>query len=153
MQFMCDKWSGLVRFWLPVDWLICIIFLAPDIGTVQFSSVMQSSPTLHDPIRCNTPGFPVHDQLQSLRKLMSIDSVMQSNYLILCHPLLILPSIFPSIRVFSNESVLCIRWPEYWSFSFSISSSTEYSELISLRIDWFDLLLDLVVWYLYGIRV
>ena len=71
---------------------------------------------------------------------MSIELVMPSNYLILCHPLLLLPSIFPSIRVFSSESVLHIRWPKYWTFSFSISSSNEYSELISFRIDWFDLL-------------
>ena len=77
---------------------------------------------------------------QSLLKLMSIESVISSNHLILCHPLILLPSIFPSIRVFSNESVLCIRWPKYWSFSFSISPSNKYSELISLRIDWFDLL-------------
>ena len=69
---------------------------------------------------------------------MSIESVMPSNHLILCHPLLLLPSIFPNIRVFSNESVLHIRWPEYWSFSFSISLSNEYSETISFRIDWFD---------------
>src|SRR5574341_2570009 len=71
---------------------------------------------------------------------MSIESVMPSNHLILCCPLLLLPSIFPSIRVFSNESVLCIRWPKYWNFSFSISPSNEYSELISFRMDWFDLL-------------
>ena len=77
---------------------------------------------------------------QSLPKLMSLESVMPSNYLILCHPLLLLHSIFPSIRVFSNESVLCIWWPKYWSFSFSISPSNEYSGLISFRIDWFDLL-------------
>ena len=76
----------------------------------------------------------------SLLKLMSVESVMPSNHLILCYPLLLLPSIFPSIRVFSNESVLCIRWPKYWSFSFSISPSNEYSGLISLRIDWFALL-------------
>ena len=76
----------------------------------------------------------------NLLRLMSIKSVMPSNHLILCHPLLLLPSIFPSIRVFSNESVLCIRWPRYWSFSFSISPSKEYSRLISFRIDWFDLL-------------
>ena len=76
----------------------------------------------------------------SLLKLMSIKSVMPSNHLILCHPLFLLPSIFPSIRVFSNESVLHIRWPKYWSFSFSISPSNEYSGLISFRIDWFDLL-------------
>ena len=77
---------------------------------------------------------------QSLLKFMSIESVMPSNHLILCHPLLLPPSIFPSIRVFSNESVLCIRWPKYWSFSFSISPSNEYSGLISFRIDGLDLL-------------
>ena len=77
---------------------------------------------------------------QSLLKLMSIESVMPSNHLILCHPLLLLPSIFPSIRVFSNELVLCIRWPKYWSFSFSITPSNEFSGLISFRIDWLDLL-------------
>ena len=77
---------------------------------------------------------------QSLLKLMSIKSVMPSNHLILCHPLLLVPSIFPSIRVFSNESVLCIRWPKYWSFSFSISPSNEYSGLIPFRMDWLDLL-------------
>ena len=76
----------------------------------------------------------------SLLKLMSIELVMPSNHLILCHPLLLLPSVFPSIRVFSNESVLHIRWPKYWSFSFSISPSNEYSGLISFRIGWFDLL-------------
>ena len=76
---------------------------------------------------------------QSFLKLTSIELVMPSNHLILCHPLLLLPSILPSIRVFSNESVLRIRWPKYWSFSYSISSSNEYSGLISFRIDWFDL--------------
>ena len=80
------------------------------------------------------PGFPVH------HKLMFNESVMPSNHLILSRPLLLLPSIFPSIRVFSNESVLRIRWPKYWSFSFSISPSNEYSGLISFRVDWFDLL-------------
>ena len=77
---------------------------------------------------------------QSLLKLMSIELVMPSNHFILCRPLLLLPSIFPSIRVFSNESVLHIRWPKYWSFSFSISTSNEYSGLISFRMDWLDLL-------------
>ena len=81
--------------------------------------------------------FPIS---QSLLKLMSIGSVMPSNHLILCCPCLFLPSIFPSIRVFSNELALCIKWPKYWSFSFSISLSNEYSGLISFRIDWFDLL-------------
>ena len=77
---------------------------------------------------------------QSLLKLMSIESVMPCNYLILCDPLLLLPSIFPSIRVFSNESALCIRWPKYWSFSFNISPSSKHSGLISFRMDWLDLL-------------
>ena len=86
------------------------------------------------------PGFPVLHRLPELVKLMSIESVMPSNHLIVCHPLL-LPLIFPSIRVFSNESVLCIRWPKHWSFSFSISPSNEYSGLIYFRMDWLDLLL------------
>ena len=86
------------------------------------------------------PDFSVLHQLPSLLKLMSIESVMPSNHLILCHPLLLPPSIFSSIRIFSNESVLRIRGPKYWSFSFSISPSNEYSWLVSFRIDWFDLL-------------
>ena len=104
------------------------------------SSVSQSCPSLYDTqtaacqasLSFTTPG--------SLLKLMFIESMMPSNHLILCHPLLLLPSIFPSIRVFSNESALHIRWPKYWSFSFSISPSNEYSGLISFRIDWLDLL-------------
>ena len=103
-------------------------------------SVTQSSPALCDPMDCSTPDFPVLDYLQSLLKFMSIESPMLSNHLILCCPLLLLPSILPSIRVFSNESALCIRWRKYWSFSFSISPSNEYSVLIPFRIDWFDLL-------------
>ena len=89
----------------------------------QFSSVAQSCPTLCDPLNCRTPGLPVLTNSRSLPKLTSIESVMSSNHLILCRPLLLLPSIFPSIRVFSNESALPIRWPEYWSFSFNISPS------------------------------
>ena len=88
----------------------------------------------------STSGFPVLYQLLELLKHMSIESVMPSNHLILCHLLLLLPSIFPSIRVLSNESVLCIRWPKYWSFSFNISPSNAYSGLISFRMDWLDLL-------------
>ena len=87
---------------------------------------------------------------RSLLKLMSIESVMPFNHLILCHPLLLLPLIFPSIRVFSNGSALCIRWPVYWSFSFNISPSNEYSGLISFRMDWLDLLA--VQGTLYGRR-
>ena len=90
---------------------------------------------------CSTPGFPVSITIsRSLLKLMSIESVMPSNHLILCHPLLHLPSIFPSIRVFSNESAILIRWPKYWSFSFNISPSNEHPGLISFRMDWLDLL-------------
>ena len=89
---------------------------------------------------CNTPGFPIHHQLQELAQPLPIESVMPSNHLILCHPLVLLPSIFLSIRVFSNESVLRIRWPKYCNFSFNISPSNEYSGLISFRIDWLDLL-------------
>ena len=85
------------------------------------------------------PGLPAHHQLPELLKLMSIESVMPSNHLILHHHLSLLPLIFPSIRVFTNESALHIRWPKYWSFSFSISSSNEYSGLISFRMDWLDL--------------
>ena len=91
-------------------------------------------------MKCSTPGLPVHHQLRSLPKLMSIESVMPSKHPILCCPLLLLLSILPSIRVFSNESLLYIRWPKYWSFSFSISPSNEYSELISFRMDWLGLL-------------
>ena len=89
---------------------------------------------------CSMPGLPVHPNSKSPPKPMSIESVMPSTHLILCHLLLLLPSTFPSIRVFSNELALRIRWPKDWSFSFSISHSNEYSELISFRIDWFDLL-------------
>ena len=112
--------------------------MAPEAS--QFSSVDQSSPTLCNPKDCSMPGFPVLHHLPELLKLMSIELVMPSNHLILCRTLLLVPSIFPSIRIFSSESALCIRWPNYWSFSFSISPSNEYSWFISFRIDWFDLL-------------
>ena len=118
----CSYLSEVVTFW------------------VQFSSVAQSWPTLCDPMNHSTPGLPVHHQLLESTKPMSIESVMPSNHLILCPPLLLLPSIFPSIRVFSNESALHMRWSKYWSFSFSISPSNEYSGLISFRINWLDLL-------------
>ena len=89
----------------------------------------------------STPGLPVHHQLLEFTlKVMSIESVMPSNHLILCRSLLLLPSIIPNIRVFSNESVLYIRWPKYWSSSFNIRASNEYSGLISFRMDWLDLL-------------
>ena len=89
---------------------------------------------------CSTPGFPVFTNSRSLLKFMSIELVIPSKHLILCSPFLLLPSIFPSIRVFSNESVLHIRWPKYWSFCLSVSPSNEYSGLISFRIDELDLL-------------
>ena len=99
-------------------------------------SVAQSCPICCNPIHSSTPAFPVLHHHQSLLKLMSIESVIPSSHLILYHPLLFLPSIFLSIRVFSNESVLCIRWLKYCSFSFSISPSNDYSALISFRIYW-----------------
>ena len=113
----------------------------------MFSSVQSSSVQSFSRVRLfATPrtaarqAFLSITNSQSLLKLMSIESVMPSSHLLLCCPLLLLPSIFPSIRVFSNESALHIRWPKYWSFSFHISPSNEYSGLISFRIDWFDLL-------------
>ena len=96
--------------------------------------------TLCDPMNCSTPGFPVHHQLPDLLKLMPVESVMPSNHLTLCLPLLLLPSVLPSIRVFSSKSALRIRWPKYWSFSFSISPSNEHPGLISFRMGWLDLL-------------
>ena len=95
-------------------------------------------PTLHNSMDCSMPGSSVLQR--NLLKFMSIESVLLSNHLILCHPLLLSPSVFPSIRVFSSESAFHIRWPKYWSFSSSICPSNEYSEWISFRIDWFDLL-------------
>ena len=89
---------------------------------------------------CSAPGFPVHHQLRTLHRVMSIQSVMPSNHLTLCHPLLFLTSIFPNIRVFSNESAICIRWQKCWSFSFSISPSKEHPGLIAFRMNWLDLL-------------
>ena len=103
-------------------------------------SVAQSCPTLCDPTACSTPGFPVLCHLPELLRLMSTELMMPSNHLILCHPLLLLHSIFPSIRVFTNESSLYIGWPKYWSLTFSISPSSEYSGLIFFRTDWFDFL-------------
>ena len=112
------------------------------VAKVQFSSVQSFS---HVPLfatpwtaACQVP-LPITNS-RSLLKLMSIELVMPSNHLILCHPLILQPSIFPSIRVFSNEAVLHIRWPNYWNFSFSISPFNEYSGLISFRMDWLDLL-------------
>ena len=107
---------------------------------IQFSSVTQSCPTLCDLMNCSTPGLPVHHQLPEFTQLMSIESVMPSSHLILCCPLLLLPPIPPSIRVFSNESTLLMRWPKYWSFRFNISPSNEHPGPVSFRTDWLDLL-------------
>ena len=112
----------------------------------NLNELFSSVKTLSHVLLSATPWTAVHQASLSLTnswsllKLISIESVMPSNHLILCHPLLLLPSIFPSIWVFSNESVLCIRWPKYWSFIFNISPSNEYSGLISFKMDWFDLL-------------
>ena len=110
------------------------------VSSVQFSSVTQSCPTLCDPMNRSTPGLPVHRQLPEFTRLASIESVMPSSHRILCRPLLLLPPIPPSIRVFSNESTLRMRYLMYWSFSFSIIPSKEIPGLISFRMDWLDLL-------------
>ena len=99
-----------------------------------------SCSTLCSSMDYSTPGSPVPHYLSNLLRFMSFELVMLSNHPILCCPLFLLPSLFPSIRIFSNESALCIWWPKYWSFSFSISPSNEYSDLISFGTDWFDLL-------------
>ena len=109
-------------------------------GFVKCCSVAQSCPTLCNPMDCRCQAALSFTISQSLLKFLSIELVMPSNHLILCCPLLLLPSVFPSTRVFSKESVLHIRGTKYWRFSFCISSSNEYSGLISFRIDWFDLL-------------
>ena len=114
-----------------------VLFINTNNPIICCCSVAYLCLTLCDPMDCSTPGFPV---LRSLLNLMSIESVMPSSHLILCHPLLLLPSFFSSIRVFSNKSVLPFRWPRYWSFSFSIIPSKEYPGLISFIMDWFDLL-------------
>ena len=112
------------------------------ICSVQFSSVAQSCLTLCNPMNCSMPGQTSLSitNSRSLLKLRSIELVMPSHHCILCRPLLLLPSIFPNIRVFSNESALRIRWPKYWSFSFNISPSNEHPGLTSFRMDWLDLL-------------
>ena len=109
-------------------------------SSVQFSSVAQSCPTLCDPMKCRTPGLAVHHHLPEFTQSLSIESVMPSSHLILGCPLLLLPPIPPSITVFPNESILRMRWPKYWSFSFSIIPSKEIPGLISFRMDWLDLL-------------
>ena len=121
-----------------LDYSSNILDVSVRVCLVELSSVAQSCPTLQ-PHELQHARPPSITNSWSLLKLMSIELVMPFNYLIPCCPLLLLPSIFPSITVFSNESVLCIRWSKFWSFSFSISPSNEYSGLISFRIDWLDL--------------
>ena len=142
--FSFPKEDPVIFFWtLPVfcegekGWVSSLF-------STKFSSVAQSCPTLCDAMNCSMPadGQPSLSITNSWspHKPMSIESVMPFNHLILCRPLLLLPSIFPNIRVFSNESALCLRWPKYWSFSFKISPSNEHLGLISFRMDWLDLL-------------
>ena len=135
---VAKSWRGLSNFhfcfhlYKQINRIFCVMLTS--ISSVQS---LKSCLTLWDPMDCNTPGLPVHHQLQSLLKLMPIELVMPSNHLILCRLLLLPPSI---IRVFSDELDLHIRWPEYWSFSFSVSFSSEHPVLISFRMDWLDLL-------------
>ena len=131
------------HFWpLCLKVIFWLLYMIPTIAVLQFSSVQ-----LLSHVRLFATPWTTEHQASlsvtnswSLLKLISMESVMPSNHLILCRPLFLLPSIFPSIRVFSNESALHIRWPKYWNFSFSISLSNEYSGLISFRMDWLDLL-------------
>ena len=114
-------------------WLISVALILLLFSRQVMSNSLQPHGLQHTRLHCLSPTRRVYSDF------WSIESVMPSNHLILCCPFLLLPSIFPSIRVFSNDSVLCITWPKFWSFGFSISPSNEYSELISFRIDWFDL--------------
>ena len=130
---------GLWKFPDGRDWLwgnIGLVLIISD----QIRSVAQSCPTLCDPVNYSVPGFPVLHYLLESHYLISTESMMPSNHLILCFPLLLLPSTFACLRVFSSELAARIRWPNYWSFSFSTSPSNENSGLISFRIDWLNLL-------------
>ena len=138
---MANRWGNVSDFiWGAPKSLqmVTVAMKLKDAHSLEGSSVQFSRSVSHfqlcDLMNCSTPGS------QSPPKPMSVESVMPSNHLILCHPLLLLPSIFPSIRVFSNESALRIRWPKYWSFTFNISPSNEQPGLISFRMDWLDLL-------------
>ena len=119
----------------------CSLRVCDSFSSIQFSSVAQSCPTLCDTMNPSTPGLPVHHQLPEFTQThVHRVGVMPPSHLILCRPLLLLSPIPPSIRVFSNESTLRMRWPKYWSFSFSISPSNEHLGLISFKMDWLDLL-------------
>ena len=140
MQFIFWIFILLKFSWFTVLCEFLLYSKVTQFSSVQFSSVAQSCPALCDPMDCSTPGLPAITNSRRPPKPMSIQLMMPSNHLILCCPLLLLPSIFPSIRVFSNESILRIRWPKYWSFSLNISPSNEHPGLISFRMDWLDLL-------------
>ena len=134
-----------MQAWVDPGILFYIRILSLPIYHLYYSlccccSATQSCPTLCDPLDCSMSGPLSFTISQSSLKLLSTESVMPSNHLILCCPLLLLLSIFPTIRIFSNQLALCIRWPKHWNFSFSISPSNEYSGFISFRIDWLDIL-------------
>ena len=139
---MCSALSEIINRGFANIYFTKTFLLLPtqSIQSVQFSSVTQLCPTLCNPMSRSTPGLPVHHQFPEFTQTQSIKWVMPSSHLILCHPLLLLPPIPPSIRVFSNQSTLRVRWPKYWSFSFSIIPSKELPRLISFRMDWLDLL-------------
>ena len=128
-MYLCEFFFHTCHFFVPIY-----------IFSQSVSSDTQSCLTLCNPMNHSTPGLPVHHQLLEFTQIHVIESVMPSNHLICCCTLLLPPSIFPSIRVFLNESVVCIRWPKYWSFSFSICPSNKYSGLVSFRMDWLALL-------------
>ena len=153
----CFRLLAMDSFWLfpPLSFIIPYLVAAHPIcnpirksflylhaiSSVQFRRSAQSCLTLCDPMNHSMPGLPVHHHLLEFTQTqMSIESVMTSSHLIFCHPLFLLPLIPPSIRVFSNESTHCMRWPKYWSFSFSIIRSKEHPRLISFRMDWLNLL-------------
>ena len=133
------------KFYIILNWSVLPLTRMASVGSmsnhrIQFSTVTQSCPTLCDPMTCSSQASQSITNSQSSLRLTSIESVMPSSHLILCRPLLLLPPISPSIRVFFNESTLCMRWPKYWSFSFSIIPSKEIPGLISFRMDWLDFL-------------
>ena len=154
--FFCDMMVSLSSKWLSHSWHYLILGFSFHQRPWWFQSVSQfSHSVVYDSATPWTAACQASLSITiswSLLKVMSIKWVMPSNHLILCRPLLLLPSIFPSIRDFSNESVLPIKWPKYWSFSFSISPSDEYSGLVSFRINWFDLLDDLMIYKLHSLR-
>ena len=144
-QLEWKPWVFIIHGQLESDWILSFyskttMWVSPWNRSTSCYSFDPSCLTLWDPMDCSMPGFPVLHHLPELAQTHVHWVMMPSNHLILCRPLLLLPSVSPSIRVFSNESVLRIRWPKYWSFSFSISPCNEYSGLIFFRIDWFHLL-------------